>query len=350
MKTSNRSGFTLVELMVAITITGFMAYALVQIYSSIQRASSYISTVIEEDTGLGIIDSQFEKDINGIFVPVNIVPTQQKKEEQKKPQAPGQKQQPKFSYEPEKNALVSVNEGDRLDKVSFITNNPLQVYGQSIPKIVRVEYSLEPDEDGVSFNLFRKQSEKYGLDGFKEADPRGYKLLGDIKSMKVDYFAIKKPDEEEQKKQAAEKKEEDDEPERKRIPEHIWVPIWNDEVQETHKEIIPGFLPLAVHFTIEVFSARDKNRESFKTYNLYYMIYAFDSGTIAKQTELPEQEKPQQQPPATPPGKGGKGPAAPARGPAKGPQQGPAASPNRNQRGGVHSIARNNAQTALGGS
>jgi len=348
--TRNKRGFTLIEMMVAILITSLLGSILTAIYVQTQRSVSRINETIDLDFADSIIYNQMEKDLSGIFVPQLFVDDRsseskkaqpgQPKQPQGQPAKPGQKPKPKKKLERAKNALVSMGSSGNLSSLSFITNNPMQVYGQSKPRIVRVEYALEPDKiDSKMFNLVRRQSLEFELEKFKASEPRPYTLATNVKSMTVEFFAAKEEEKDKKKnqkkggkaeptKEKQGEQEKGDKKEEKKAPELISLTEWNDEVSKNNKEINPDFLPLYIKVELVLRLTNDSDSDATRTYTFYYHIYAYESGVVV-QPKLPKPPKPL--PPPKSPG-GGKG--GPPRSPGTGSIRPEVAGPLRPPTGG----------------
>ncbi|OGB96853.1 hypothetical protein A3F06_00570 [candidate division TM6 bacterium RIFCSPHIGHO2_12_FULL_36_22] len=311
IKKNNKPGFTLIEMMIAIVITSILGGILLNIYLQTQRSVSRINETIDLDFEDSIIYNQLEKDISGIFVPQVFV--DDRTSESNKPQQPSatqqaegsqpQAEQPKPAQPPKpkkklarvKDALISSNDGKSMKSLTFITNNPLQVYGESKPRMVRVEYYLEPDTNNKHLKLFRRESIEIEMDAFKEANPRAYQIADSIKQFSLEFLAAKQPKQKQGEKNEKEKKK-DGEEERKEVPELVPFAEWNDSILKENKELYQDLLPVFIKVELELWQSKNPDEEQTRHYTFFYHVFAFDSGVVT-QPKL-QQPPAAQQPPA----------------------------------------------------
>lgn len=201
-----KSGFTLIELVVAITISSIIGILLFNVLNQSSRLLTRVDSIVTSDISIVTFYDRFEKDIMGAFIPVigdlnrakkvleqhesearsHEIKKQEAKEgeSESKPLSPVtlkkiQVQKP-FIYE---------KKDENLALFSFITCNPLQVYKQIKPRIARVVYTLKsvPGEP-KTYQLLRKESNQLGFDVDKEA--RNFVLLRNIRSLKLKFLAV----------------------------------------------------------------------------------------------------------------------------------------------------------------
>ena len=156
------NGFSLLELLLTITIAAFLFTALATILTTIQNGVISFYKLTNEDRPISIISRYLFRDISGAFVPAY------------NPQEPRQKSLVENCFE-----LKSSGSG-RLKSLFFVTNNPLPVYNGNPMKIVRCIYKLEPAEDGL-FNLMRSHDMALDFSG----EPKFYKVLSNLKDILV---------------------------------------------------------------------------------------------------------------------------------------------------------------------
>lgn len=108
---------------------------------------------------------------------------EQKNQAEKKEKEPEKKQEEK-KQELEK-AFFYINSSNNLKEFTFITCNPLQIYGQAKPRIARVSYKLQEKEKG-SYSLMRKESSSiiFGT----EKDSVEYEVISDIKELSFEFI------------------------------------------------------------------------------------------------------------------------------------------------------------------
>lgn len=200
----NVSGFTLLELIVATLIASLLSAVLLTALSQSTRVQTSVDTTVDMSERIGIVVSQFEKDLAGAFVPVqaeksDIAEAMQEKSDEgqksssttadKTSEKKGEAKKPK----PIEKIFYGTNKDGMLDTLTFITNNPLVVFvgkdvGTVKPKVVRVQYTLKPDpENKNSFTLFRQESNELDLAEYKNVRP--YEVIGGIKKLSATYTA-----------------------------------------------------------------------------------------------------------------------------------------------------------------
>lgn len=288
-----RSGFTLIELVIGLFISSIILLAL---YSSFYVTGKVIKAsddIINIDVHLAIMAYQFENDLSGIFVPLQLSTTSTTTTASNQPQPPIKTPEPeKESAQKEiKDIFVSSNKDTSLHVLSFITNNPLQMYHKegSGPRMVRVVYKLIPNEDKTSFTLTRQESTNLDLKTFDIKGPQGiraYELAQNIKSFQIEY---RYPEETKQddKKDAKDSKGPEAKPEQQPIPFKT-VNEWGKEKETAkEKESLPK-IPQFITITLELW---DLHHRQSQTFVLNYTIISF---------KAPEQQDKKTKAPATP--------------------------------------------------
>ena len=161
------NGFALVEIMISIAISSVLSLVLftilLQVQKSAQLVASDVSIGIQVMTGY----DRLQKDLTGMFWPIG----------------------------PEISKIVfsentHFNDLEILKECSFITSNPLQVYGEVKPRVARIIYTLEPEESSNSnrFILYRQET-TFNLD-YQQAkkDSPKFALISGLRSLNLDYF------------------------------------------------------------------------------------------------------------------------------------------------------------------
>lgn len=209
----NKSGFTLIEVLVATALAVMLSGALIGILYQLNRVMPVMARHMDEARDVALIHYQLMRDVSGAQVPLAVMQAlakQQAEAEQKEaPQEQGQpqktlsKQEKKPVEIPIKKIFMSTTSPDgMLDTVSFITTNPLQPYwgaktGTFIPRIVRVTYRLRPDSSvkkgPKSYVLLRQESRELDPEKMTEPDVKkwhAYTVVRNIKSCNVEYTAM----------------------------------------------------------------------------------------------------------------------------------------------------------------
>lgn len=264
----SKTGFTLIELIIGMAISAAVSVVIFVSFNQTQKSSTRIDEIISLDSRVSVLQNQLEKDITGVFVPNSMVPKPNEKVEQKaKKESKEKKEEEVAKPDTQKveKLFYSANQGKNLKELTFITCNPLQIYGQSRPRIARVTYLLKEDVlRRGSFALYRQESSKLN-------DTKGgfeYQIADGIKEFRVEYTVLIEKKEEEQKQKDAK--------EQKKSSELKTFSDWTfaDKASSTQKEsnfLIPMFVNVKVVFWIDVANTAQQFFE-FK-----YFIYAFDS-------------------------------------------------------------------------
>lgn len=197
-----KPGFTLIELMIGLMLSSIIGLLLYNSFFYINRSSLIVQNYLDHDTRFNVIQNQLEKDLSGAFVPIRGMIQQplEKKEEPK----PGQQQPPPpEKKEPVKlleKVFYSMNKGESLSVLTFITSNPVRVYekakNSSInPRMVRIVYRLMPDkQEKDSFILSRQEGQSLEFSDYEPNVAKqipSYELASDIKSMSIEFLVPK---------------------------------------------------------------------------------------------------------------------------------------------------------------
>lgn len=204
-----KKGFALLEVLIAVTISSLLTLIIFQAFTQINRAVQSTDRMIDLHTKAALVSWQMEKDIAGAFIPPRALEEHAQKN---KPKTATPGKQPE-----EKKLLTHLFYGTanetNLQTLTCITNNPLQVYGTTKPRIVRVVYTLKPQArvkgwKRPSYILVRQESPMLDFDAFKPNEQneqqkiREYELINGIKQLTCTYFskAEKKTQESDDKK------------------------------------------------------------------------------------------------------------------------------------------------------
>lgn len=195
-----RQGFILIEIMIASVIAGLLATGLLSTIMQVNQLQQTINTITSIDGRLAILQQQLERDIMGAFVPtqVDLIQTQTgKKEESRKPLDQ--------IFEG-----ISKGKGERLDYLTFITSNPLEIFFgiKKIalkPRVARVVYRLIPDARRKNSYLLTRQegTTKLALNYYKpeaEGEFRAYPMIDGIQDVSVQFVTVEEHKEKDSKK------------------------------------------------------------------------------------------------------------------------------------------------------
>jgi len=298
-----KHGFALIELLVATMIATLVAGVLLAALSQSNRSQAAIDNAISLSERIGIVTNQLEKDLMGAFVPVQAEQSSvedalgmsdedqadekgggEKKAPDKKNEQP-QKENDKKKQKPIEKIFYSTNKNGMLDALTFVTNNPLVVFvgkdvGEAKPKVVRVQYSLKP-EDGKkdSYGLFRQESMELDLANYKNV--RMQEVIGGIKNFTIKFIARIEKKEDKQKSSSAKASADtaaDMAKEKPKISYEYkemseWVSEQKKEAskQEGKDKDAPEFprIPYAVECKITLW---DQNNRKNKDYTIVYEI------------------------------------------------------------------------------
>lgn len=239
LMSNNSSGFTLIEITVALLIGSLLSVSLYQVFQNIQKSVMRMNSVIDLDSPVISFYNQLEQDILGIFTPRN-------KPAEKAQQAPAasgaqaaqgvQQSKPEKQEKKIENIFISSNKSGQVS-FNFITTGGFKLIdsnGSYIPASYnkRVLYSLEPDKIRPNlFILMYGQAENLEPDGIKNIQK--YELARNIKRFEVDY-KIFEP-----------RKEKKDEKEKAQKPKTITLTQFDPkEVSEKYLTHIPAFIEI----------------------------------------------------------------------------------------------------------
>ncbi len=190
-----KQGFTLIEAVLYVALSGMLATALFSSFNQTNRAVAQANAIIDLDIRSMIALNQLENDISGVFMPSYAKATAGKPPAGK-PARPGQ---PPTQPKPKKQKIIKdlflakVEDG-KLAELTFITNNPMQVYGKTIPRIARVAYKIKSDPDNKgAFRLIRQESAELDYEKWQDNPPREYPILDNIKNIKMSFKFQKTP-------------------------------------------------------------------------------------------------------------------------------------------------------------
>ena len=197
-----KSGFILIELLISLVITSLMGVALFNGFAQTNQFTQVVDSFINISSKAAIVHQQLDHDITGICIPFSAVEEEKEAKEPEKPEqepkkeAEARKEDKRKERKPLTHVFFSKNKGELLDTLTFITNNPLQVYwsekaGEAKPRIARVVYRLEK-EDGQkdTYRLLRQESNQLAYEAFgKEAAKpvRALELIDGIKNFSINF-------------------------------------------------------------------------------------------------------------------------------------------------------------------
>ena len=299
-----KSGFSTLELIMAIALSAIIMTALFEIYYQVTRNMNRVERFVFEDTQVLTLKSRLGKDLSGLsaiwFTQGEIEAQQlallQKGSPVKKPLSDKRKSS-KFFY--------SVNKDKNLDVVTFVTTSALQSYGDVQGRFVRVVYQVEKDPKYKDmFRLMRKEisSPTEYIDAEALQPGRFYELAGGIKSIEITYQLIDKVEIQRQQKERAKPEDQKSQEKEELKPIIRSVKQWDeslaakgradkdkkDENEEQGEDLGGAAVPKFIEMKI-VFGATDKQLE--KEYKLEFYIPATVDNVpagISKKSSVPQ--------------------------------------------------------------
>ncbi len=199
-----KKGFALLEVMIASLIAALISTSLLITIAQVTRLQETVNTITSVYGRLAILQNQMERDIMGAFVPTQVDLIQTTTERKGEPAKPIDK------------VFYGKLAGGRLDLLTCITSNPLQIYfgikdRKLKPRIARVLYRLEPDKGRKnSFVLTRQEGRPLAFNLYKEdaqGSMRAYEMIGGIQSLSVQYISVEQKKTSEGKTQLIYKKQ-----------------------------------------------------------------------------------------------------------------------------------------------
>lgn len=259
-------GFSLLEVVIGVLISSILSITLFQSLFQVSKALRYVDGASHMHTDITILDRQLDRDFSGMFLPLKKAPPVRedgdKKDasvpaEQPKKQDPQKPEKEEDKYQPDAFVINLEQTTGTVSMFSCITSNPALMYGNLLPRIVRVVYRLVPDrhQEGL-YTLTRQQSDDLDLAVFtdKSSKIRAYTLISGIKQIKIDAWIekIKKPEknQQEQKKPGeSEKKQTQDGPAKRVFVEwQAWKKTNEDEKKQFELALIPALMKITVIF------------------------------------------------------------------------------------------------------
>jgi len=212
-----KTGFSLIELVIALFISAIVTLMLYRSLNQTQRITKQISSTIDLYSDLLIVENQVEKDFSTIISLDNTTTSTGVADQSKglagliAPQIP-----PQQPVQKKETTEVLIFKGtqvnDRLEKVTFLSTNALSVLDEVTSRIVRITYELIPQkhlefgplhiDTPALFTLMRTEIPFMHKEK-KEEPGRAYALLRNIQTCTISY-SIRKPEKPGSKKETVE--------------------------------------------------------------------------------------------------------------------------------------------------
>ncbi len=254
-----KKGFVLIEIMIGMVIAALLATGLLNTIMQVSKLQQVITGITSTYGRVALFNQQMERDIMGAFVPTqyDLLPTQTGKKEETKKKATIDK----IFYG------VSKGNGGRLDYLTFITCNPLEIFFgikdiKLKPRVARIVYRLIPDARRKnSYALLRQEgTTNLTFDSYKkdaQGEFRAYEMIGGIQDLSVRFISIEEKEDKDTKKLSYSYKMTPD-----------WKDIDEKSQQEVKKSDQPQQrprpqLPQYVEFTLSLWDSLYENYKEF---------------------------------------------------------------------------------------
>lgn len=254
----NQQAFTLLELLISITLSSFIMLGVMQLYQGVTRYLENIRVFMQTNRKACLLFNQMERDFSSAFIPFLAQEKKEEKSEQaseqeQSEQTPDVKKREQREQERRKTFFISlVDEQADVGKIdnkrveackqiSFITTNALQVYGEKRQRLVRVIYEVVKDKakstrDYVSYKIIRKETtDLMNVQGKSESQERNkgvraYTVLDDVKGFFIEYVMQQQKKKGEEKKEMHSYKWGDVKERQGIVPQKmlVWLDMWNE--------------------------------------------------------------------------------------------------------------------------
>lgn len=305
MKMNKSYGFSLLEVLIAMSMSAFILLGLLQSYRSLMKYISKTGAIMSMSRRGCLVLSQLERDFSTAFIPQDQDDPQ--KQNSVSPQGEPVKEAPTVEKEKKLKRktyfLAQDEEGGEIKKVddrklmpfksvTFITTNPLQIFGQRKVRFVRVMYELVKNKDRsikgkMSYNLVRKESgtiddAKMKVDEFdyekqKKSPIRADVVAEDVKAVYFEYTGIEKPKKGEKQKSLSDRNKKEEEKE-------VTLSAWGE------KEFTQGVVPKYVAIYLDLWDEKLQFADSFHAIFPVFTFPTLDPEEIKK--EIKKEEKP----------------------------------------------------------
>lgn len=294
---SQQRAFTLIEVVVAMVIASMLGIILFQVLNQVSGSVRTVEGMTSSVFNVVGFYDRFERDVCCAFIPEMGDPervmqaiqkqvkkldalAQQKGGGQKLPDPAGKPPPPVTLKNVQvKKVFICENKGDNMALFSFITCNPLQVYGQSKPRIARIIYTLvdDPRTPGTK-KLLRQESPQLGFDGAQQA--RTYVLLRNIKSLRLEFLApapqVIEEESAEKKTKPAQTKIDKKQKKDQKMQAYASWPLARDKGKDGQRTEKIRNLPHAVKVYLQY---RDPFGGVIKPYEFLFTVYNYQAPT-----------------------------------------------------------------------
>ena len=164
---NRRSAFTLIELIIAFSLSSFVILGMMQSYQNVVNFINNTGNLLFFNKRACLLIDQMEKDLSASFIPTLYEEQEKDKKKAHRFFVAKSNEDDFFKIEGERKKL--------FQSLSFITTNPLQIFEQQKVRLVRVGYKLEKDkaksnQEKNVYNLFRYETYDINNVEFKEKE------------------------------------------------------------------------------------------------------------------------------------------------------------------------------------
>ncbi len=155
-----RDGFALIELLLTIVVSSLLATALFTVIFQTNQLRQTVANITSIYSRASLLQSQLERDLMGAFIPAQVEMIQTATAKESKKGTPIEK------------VFEATAQGENLEMLTFITDNPLQTYlpikgARPKPRAARVVYRLQKDKKrNDSYTLMRQEGEKLSFGAY----------------------------------------------------------------------------------------------------------------------------------------------------------------------------------------
>lgn len=336
----NNRGFTLLETILALALSSFIMLALTQAYRTLVTYIDRARDMARANQRIALVTQIIERDLSCAVMPQlhqeiesdkekatknDAPPAEEKKEAPLSTEEENKKKEEKRRDERRKYFFTEIDDTDLhkikgqrvelLKTCNFITTSALEVYGESLPRWVRVRYELVRNKKAKvdEFTLVRKQTTDIHNVKMKisEVDPNAdskahpitsHEVARGVKGLFIEFSMKKEPEKKDEKDKDKDKKIELEETkvfswgESKKtageLPQraHVYLELWNET--RDRADLIELEILMSVEGDIEKLLAEGKKKQEQK-FGAGSPITSLASDVVAKQKAAQGAAQPQ---------------------------------------------------------
>lgn len=285
-----RSGFSLIEFLIATAIAAFLASFLFAIVQQTNRTTRSIDAVTDLQLKAMLLQRQLERDLSGVCIPftaleqLNPEKKQEKKTDTRVPQQSEkeQKKAPKIEK-----IFYATTKEKQSGLLTCITNNPLPTAAwltgaTPAPALARVVYRLKEEKSlrnkMPTYTLWWQESSDLSFEAFNEGGTiREYELVSGIVEFACTFVTLKKENENKNKKDFevvknsdwdVEKKEKNTQKEQEQerpVPHSVEIKVTFADAGMKRTETFNFTIPILPDFMMSVPQVKEEQPEAAKT-------------------------------------------------------------------------------------